>query len=209
MRRSEFEIHDQELITAFLQEQAYGVLGTHGTDGYPRLTPILFAYLPEEQAVYFHSSRKGEKVELLAACPLASFSVSEMHAMIPSYFTDPVYACPATTFFRSVHIRGQMSIVNDPDEKTRFFTAFMEKLQPEGGYEPFDWSLEGYAKQDAAILVYKLSISDITAKFKFGQNAGSSKREQIIEGLRNRQADSDMETLEWMEQLCPHRKSQS
>ena len=206
MRRSEFEIQDKQLITSFLQEQRYGVLATHGTDGYPRLTPILFVYLPEPRAVYFHSSRKGEKVNQLATCPLASFSVSELHAMIPSYFTDPVYACPATSYFRSVHIRGSMSIVEDPHEKTVFFTAFMEKLQPEGGYEPFDWSLPGYAKQDNAILVYKLNIADLTAKFKFGQNATGMKREQIQSGLCNRNEASDLQTLEWMSRLCPVRE---
>lgn len=206
MRRSEFEVQDQELINVFMHEQQYGVLGTHGGDGYPRLTPILFVYLPEHQAVYFHSSRKGEKVELLNGCPLASFSVSEMHALIPSYFTDAVYACPATTYFRSVHIRGTMEIVHAEAEKLAFLTAFMNKLQPEGGYEPFDLSMEGYAKQEAAIFIYKLSIKEMTAKFKFGQNATGDKRAHIIAGLQKRQADGDQTTLEWMDTLCPVRK---
>lgn len=205
MRRKEFEVHDQEQITAFLRGQRFGVLGTLGEDGYPRLTPILFDYLPEQHAFYFHSSKKGEKVRQIQACPKASFSVSEIHSMIPSTFLDPVYACPATTYFRSVHARGEIEVVTDNEEKTLFFTSFMQKLQPEGGYAPFDWTLEGYAKQDAGMLVYKLDIKELTAKFKFGQNLNESRRTKITEGLTNRQAPGDNATIQWMEQLNPKR----
>ncbi|MDK8183627.1 pyridoxamine 5'-phosphate oxidase family protein [Paenibacillus sp. UMB4589-SE434] len=207
MRRAEFEVEGQELINDFLKEQPYGVLGTMGDDSYPRLTPIMYIHMPEQHALYFHSSRKGEKIEQLKKHPQASFNVSEMHALIPSHFVDPVFACPATTYFRSVHIRGTMSIVSDSAEKTKFFTAFMEKLQPEGGYEPFDWSMSGYAKQDAALFIYKLNIEDLTAKFKFGQNLPEKKHQMVKQGLADRQAPGDAETIAWMEKLdvrrCP------
>lgn len=205
MRRAEFQIDNQEQMDTFLKEQRFGVLGTIGQDGFPRLTPILFVYIPEQEAFYFHSSRKGEKVRQLEACSHAAFSVSEIHAMIPSSFLDPVYACPATTYFRSVHARGQMEIVSDPNEKTMFFTAFMEKLQPEGGYAPFDWTMTGYAKQEAAMIVYKLKIHELTAKFKFGQNLNDKQRNLVTQGLLERQAPGDHETIQWMEELDPKR----
>ncbi|UHA74533.1 pyridoxamine 5'-phosphate oxidase family protein [Paenibacillus sp. 481] len=210
MRRSEFAIdidNDPQEIAAFLHEQFFGYLATTGEDGFPRIKPLNFVYDEQQHVIYFHSSRKGEKMSQLAADPRASFAVAEMHSLIPSYFTNPVNACPATNFFRSVYMKGTVHVVTDLQEKAAAFTAFMEKLQPEGGYEPFDWTQPGYKQQEAAVSLMKLQIEHLSAKFKFGQNLTPQKVEQVEHGLAHRQAPGDEATIEWMRKLCPHRSA--
>ncbi|KAF9120537.1 hypothetical protein BGX30_003120 [Mortierella sp. GBA39] len=140
---------------------------------------------------YMHGSRFGEKMDHLAANPAVSFSVAEEYAIIPSYFTDPLMACPATSYFKSVTASGRVEIVQDLEEKAAAFTLFMNKLQPEGGYAPIDAANPKYASR--------------LRGFKFGQNLTEDKREQVLQGLDARGRSKDRETMELIRSsACPH-----
>jgi nitroimidazol reductase NimA-like FMN-containing flavoprotein (pyridoxamine 5'-phosphate oxidase superfamily) len=89
-------------------------------------------------AVYFHGSKIGEKMSGLASDPRAEFVVYEAHAFLPSYFSDAEMACPATVYFRSVRIRGNVAQVEDSQEKAAALGTLMRSMQPEGGYAPID-----------------------------------------------------------------------
>lgn len=204
MRRKEFEVEQQQEIEDFLQEMSFGFLGTVSEDGWPRVTPLNFVY--HAGALYFHGSKSGEKMKQLANNPRVTFAVAKEYALIPSYFTDATYACPATAFFKSVLIKGIAHLVDNLEEKAQAFTAFMQKLQPEGGYAPFDLKDPNYAGQLKAVALVRIEIDDITAKFKFGQNLNEAKREQLTTGLIERQAPLDKETLELMEKYCPYHR---
>ncbi|MMZ62266.1 Pyridoxamine 5'-phosphate oxidase [compost metagenome] len=134
MRRKEFHVEDKQEIEMFLKEMSFGFLGTVGSDGWSRVTPLNFVY--DGNYFYFHGSLAGEKMKHLAHDPRVSFTVAKEYAIIPSYFTDPLLACPASAFFKSVMVRGIVEKVEDLNEKASAFTMFMEKLQPEGGYQP-------------------------------------------------------------------------
>lgn len=202
MRRKEFSIKEQQEIESFLAEMTFGFLGTLSEDGWPYITPLNFVYF--EGNIYFHGSKIGDKMKQLKQDPRVTFSVAKEYALIPSYFTDPTYACPATAFFKSVLLKGTAHLVENPSEKARVFTAFMHKLQPEGGYEPFNLEDPSYVRQINGVAMIRIQVESISAKFKFGQNASDSKRNQIVSGLSERQALYDEETIDMMKKYCPH-----
>ncbi|MBD0380079.1 pyridoxamine 5'-phosphate oxidase family protein [Paenibacillus sedimenti] len=201
MRRKEFAVQDQQDVEQFLQEMSYGYLATSGEDGWPHLTPVNFVYLNGH--IYFHGSRRGSKMTEIAASGKASFAVAKEYAIIPSYFTDPRQACPATSYFKSVHIRGEAEPTEDLTEKAEVLGALMEKLQPEGGYSPITPEDPAYRGELKGVSVVRLTIHELTAKFKFGQNLTEERRESIIHDLSERGRPDDVETAELMRKYCP------
>ncbi|PWK16042.1 hypothetical protein C7459_102289 [Tumebacillus permanentifrigoris] len=204
MRRKEFTIGEQQEIEQFLHEVSYGHLGMIGEDGWPHIVALNFVYV--EGHFYVHGSKIGEKMRLLGSDPRVTFSVAKEYAIIPSYFSDPKLACPATAFFKSVLARGRAILVEDLHEKARAFSAFMSKLQPEGGYDEIDPADDEYRKNLLGVALIRLDVEDLSAKFKFGQNLTEPRREKLIHNLQDRNQNLDAETIELMKKYCPAHK---
>lgn len=206
MRRKEFEVMDTVETEQFMQEMSFGILGTINEDGWPELTPLNFVY--HNGFIYFHGSVSGRKMKNIKADQRVTFSVAKEYAIIPSYFTEAKLACPATAFFKSVLIKGHAEKVSDLSEKAEALTAFMQKLQPEGGYAPIDPEDPDYTGQIKSTSVVRINVHELSAKYKFGQNMKEEKFEIVTNGLLNRNEGLDKETLAMMEALCPlHRKN--
>ncbi|HUC91628.1 MAG TPA: pyridoxamine 5'-phosphate oxidase family protein [Paenibacillus sp.] len=204
MRRDEFEVADLKEAEQFLQEMTFGFLGTVREDGYPAVTPLNFVYT--NGAVYFHGSRVGEKMSSIGADGRVSFSVAKEYALIPSYFSDPLMACPATAYFKSVLITGKAAVVDDPHEKASALEALMRKLQPEGGCKAIDAGDPDYAPRLKGVAVVKIGIESMSAKFKFGQNLKGERLAAVMDGLSERGLPDDEETRALMMKYCPHAK---
>jgi nitroimidazol reductase NimA-like FMN-containing flavoprotein (pyridoxamine 5'-phosphate oxidase superfamily) len=202
MRRKEFAVEEAREIEEFLAEMTFGYLATVGEDGWPHIKALNFVYV--DGAVYFHGSKAGEKMKDIQADNRVTFSVAKEYALIPSYLSHPKLACPATQFFKSVTVRGTAHLVEDLEEKARVFAAFMQKLQPEGGYAPFDPADAEYASNLRATALVKIEVEDLQAKFKFGQNLSKERREQVIAGLERLGREMDEETVAMMLRFCPH-----
>lgn len=207
MRRKEFEVMDQEETLQFLQEVSFGVLGSNGEDGWPQLTPLNFVY--HEGCLYFHGSHAGQKMKNLKSDTRVTFSVAKEYAIIPSYWSDAKLACPATAFFKSVLIKGHAELVTDLQVKAAALSAFMQKLQSEGGYEQIDPLDSDYIPQLKATSVVRIVISEMSAKFKFGQNMQEERLRRITAGLIERDLELDAETAALMKAYCPHHREQS
>lgn len=204
MRRKEFATENAAEIEQFLQEMSFGFLGTVTEEGYPSITPLNYVFCNE--AIYFHGSRIGEKMTSLKADSRVTFCVAKEYAIIPSYFSDPILACPATAYFKSVLIIGTASVVEDVTEKATVLQSMMEKLQPEGGHKPIEADDREYRGRLKGVAVVKIEPLRITGKFKFGQNLSEEKRAPVMEGLLQRGAEHDAETVELMRQYCPHHR---
>lgn len=201
MRRKEFTIEQEEEITEFLSTQTFGFLGTVSPDNKPRVTPLNFVY--DEGCFYFHGSLAGEKMKHIKANSTVSFTVAEEYSLIPSYFSDPLLACPATAFFKSVSASGHAEKVIDLKEKARALNRFMEKLQPEGGYLPIDADDPRYTGELKAVAVVRIVPETLSAKFKFGQNLKQDRHEHLQEQLEQRGEAKDAATVEMMRKYCP------
>lgn len=200
MRRKEFAVDSEAQINEFLASMSFGFLSRAG-ETWPVLTPLNFVLF--EGDVCFHGSRIGEKMTGLENNPDAVFCAAREVSIIPSYFSGAEIACPATAFFKSVLIRGRLEEVRDPEIKTRILSALMEKLQPEGGYAPFDLSNPEYLKNVKGVSVLRLRTVERTGKFKFGQNQPRSKWQLILDRLLGRGAPGDAEAAEEMKKRCP------
>ncbi|WP_342562807.1 pyridoxamine 5'-phosphate oxidase family protein [Paenibacillus sp. FSL R7-0345] len=202
MRRKEFKIEQEEEITAFLQGMSFGFLGTADEQGFPRVTPLNFVY--SEGHFYFHGSHAGGKMDSIRQQMQVCFTVADEYALIPSYFSDPELACPATAYFKSVTAYGQAEIVEDLTEKAAVLTLFMQKLQPEGGYLPITADDPKYRPRLKGVAVVRITPDELTAKFKFGQNLKEDGRADVMRGLTERGGARDGETLEMMQKFCPY-----
>jgi nitroimidazol reductase NimA-like FMN-containing flavoprotein (pyridoxamine 5'-phosphate oxidase superfamily) len=182
-----------------LADAGHGFLGCTGADGWPLVFPLNFVYA--EGMIYFHGAPEGEKMEAIVRDPRVSFTAAVAASLIPSYFRDPRSACPATQYYRSVMVRGRARVVEDAEEKARALQALMEKLQPEGGYEPIDAADRLYRGVLATTAVVAIHVEGMSGRFRFGQGRGARQVERIRQGLRERDTPLDRSTLEWMEIL--------
>lgn len=192
-----FEIKDKKIIKEVLENAEFGTLAICD-ENKPYSLPVNFVELDGE--IYFHGSKKGRKIDILKRNQLASFSVVESYSLIPSYFSSKEgLACPATQFFKSVIIDGQVKFVENYDEKVQALSTFMKKLQKEGGYRPLDEEI--YKKAIDATTVYKLIPNETRAKFKFGQHLTKERFDMIIEQLESRGDKKDILTIKLMKEL--------
>jgi len=206
MRRKEFEILDKPELHTFLDEMTFGFLGTVDADGYPSVTPV--NYIFANDCIYFHGSRIGDKMKQLGQNARVSFAIAREYAVIPSYFTDPVFACPATSYFKSVRFDGHAVVVTDLEEKAMVLETLMQKLQPEGGYKTIDAEDQDYISRIKGVAVVRIDAERVSGKFKFGQNLKDAPRTAIEQGLAERGRPDDEETIELMRKYCPaHRDS--
>jgi nitroimidazol reductase NimA-like FMN-containing flavoprotein (pyridoxamine 5'-phosphate oxidase superfamily) len=196
MRRSEFEVKDQQIIDDILNSAEYCTFA-FCMDNKPYSLPVNFVH--EDNVLYFHGAKKGKKKEYIEANSNASLSVAEPYSMIQSYFSSTDgKACPATHFFRSVCADGKVSIVKDYDEKAKALELLMQKLQPEGKYIPLDDTI--YKKMINATGVFRFDIKEISGKIKLGQHLAKEKFDMILEHLEKRGSDIDKITAKLMKE---------
>jgi len=194
-----FEIKDSVIINSVLDRVEYGTLAL-SVDNVPYAVPVNFVRI--EDTIYFHGALSNKKMKILDQNPRVSFSVVEEYALIASFFSSTEgLACPATQFFKSVSIEGNVEIVEARDEKAMMFEALMQKLQPEGGYKPF--SDEAYDKAMKSTAVMKIIPTKIRAKFKLGQHLDDQRFTMIVKHLEERGTEVDRETVALMREFRP------
>jgi len=193
MRRAEFEVNDPEAVAAVLDACEYGVLSLISR-GEPYGVAVNFAY--HEGHLYFHGAAEGRKVEAVGEKAQASFLAVKPYAFIPSYFSDTRFACPATQYFASVHLSGEVIRLEAPEQKAFGLGLLMKKMQPEGGYEPIAADSPVYTKMLEKTAVFMLVAEVATLKVKVGQNLGDEQRAALVEKLKNRDHAHDTETAD-------------
>jgi nitroimidazol reductase NimA-like FMN-containing flavoprotein (pyridoxamine 5'-phosphate oxidase superfamily)/GNAT superfamily N-acetyltransferase len=159
---------------AWPREQALALLTTADTahlallddDGSPLLRCV--HTVVDDHALCFHSSPHGAKIRGLGRSAVAS--VERTLAIVPSYAFDPQRACPATTWYQSVQVRGTLERVEDPRRKARVLQALMDRLQGEGGHVPIAAEHELYRRAIAGVEVLALPIEEVHGRAKLGQN---------------------------------------
>jgi len=201
VRRTELESADLELFHNLAATCEVGYLSLVTAAGYPRAIALNFAAVGT--TIYFHGALEGEKFELAGQSPRAGFSIVRPYSFIPSFWSAPRYACPATHFFKSVEIKGVCSLVDDPAEKALGLGALMDKHQPEGRFDPLDPDIPIHAKALAGVGVFRVVPDSWTGKVKFGQNEPENLRRILVEKLRERGGPMDEETAREIEATLP------
>ncbi|WP_437612165.1 GNAT family N-acetyltransferase [Sorangium sp. So ce834] len=152
-------------------------------------------------SIAFHGAPAGEKIEAVGRA--AVVSCEQIVASIPSYFTDPARACPATTLYRSAQAHGVIERVDDPEHKAEVLEALMRKYQPEGGYAPLDARSPLYRKAIEGILVLAVPLERLDGKAKLAQNRAPEERARLLAKLWERGSPGDPGAIELLRGACP------
>lgn len=190
MRRSELNADDSGEITELLENVEIGYLGIITSNGYPRVVPLNFVAI--ERRIYFHGAAEGEKFETLVSEPKVTFNIDRLYAIIPSdWLANRGYACPATTFYKSITIKGRGRSVSDLSEKAECLQRIMEKYQPQGGYQPIEASNKMYKKPLEEVAVFRIDPEELDFKKQFGQSLSVEVRRKLIDKLFERNLGND------------------
>ncbi len=191
MRREIFRA-DRDLALSLLRRAEVVHLATTTPDGAPVLRALDAVVL--DDGVHFHGARAGEK----AACVgrPAVVSAEEVVAHLPSWMSDPVRACPATTLFRSVQVHGTLVEVTDLGAKARALEALVRRWQPAGRHQPIAAQDPLYRGELEGILVLRVPFDRVDGKWKLLQNRSPEQIVLALEGLWARGEPGDVEAIE-------------
>jgi uncharacterized protein len=192
------EIKSLSNMINFLDEERVGRVASIDEQGYPQIIPMNFVYAKNDLidtqsvnknngAVYMHSHPFGEKIENIKRNSKVGFEVDSYVCFLPSYYFHPTDASQADTLYISVVIKGNASIVQDPDEKANALNALMKKYQKEGGYE----SLSSNMGSVREVTVLKVVPDEIRGKYKIGQHWIPRYRLKMARNIIQREAEDD------------------
>ena len=139
-----------EKIIEILDTEKRGVLSVLGDDGYPYGMPMNHRYNKENGYLYFHSGKKGHKVEPLAAKNKVSFCVYDS-----GYRNEGEWALNIS----SVIVFGRVHIVEDHEEAMKICKEMSLKYTPDLAYIE-----EEIQKFGDATLCYELRPEHMTGK---------------------------------------------
>ena len=116
---------DREECLLLLQTLKRGVLAVQGDDGYPYALPINHYYCPEDGKIYFHSGKKGHKVDALTNNQKVSFCVID-----EGRAEDGDWAL----HFRSVIVFGRVEFIEDRDTVYEMARRLSRKFTDDEAY---------------------------------------------------------------------------
>lgn len=193
---------------AMTEAQALAELGRIGVIRLAAATPqgpLLRSFdgVVLEGAICFHGGDHGDKLELVGREVMVS--AEEVVAHLPSWFFDERRACPATTYYRSVHAWGTLERVDDRRDKAAVLQALMERLQPEGRHQPLTGDDPLYAGVLDGLLVARIRPTRLVGKAKLGQHKGAATITRALDGLWQRGAPGDLVALRAVRDAHPER----
>lgn len=176
---------------AFLTQAPYIRLAGVGPTGRPILRTL--NAVAADGALYFHGTPDGEKAAL--AGQRVVLSADRVVARIASYFVDPRFACPASTYYVSAMAEGTVETVTALPDKARVLALFMTKFQPEGGHLPLDAENPTYRNVLGGLWVGKIPLEAVVGKQKLGQHRSAEQMKRILAGLWQRGEPGDVEAI--------------
>jgi len=149
MRREQFEITDSAIIENILLKSEVCRIAMIDKDR-PYIVPLNYGY--KDNALYFHSSPLGKKIEILKTNSKVSFEM-ELDAQIIRNDTP----CEWSAKYRSVIGHGTIEFITDPFQKKEGLDIIMAH------YGKADNNIYK-EKQIDKVLILKLKIEEITGK---------------------------------------------
>jgi uncharacterized protein len=156
MRKKEREITNRQEIETVLQNARVIRLAINESGAPPYIVPVNFGY--HDGAIFFHSSREGKKMELIARDPVVSFEAETDVAVVAP--ADPTDACEWGAAYRSVVGRGRARPLTDDDEKRAGLLALMAGVAPD--VDPSSFTLDEKIVNVTAVV--KIEIEAMTGK---------------------------------------------
>jgi ribosomal protein S18 acetylase RimI-like enzyme len=191
MRREEHQMPAQA-AWALLERAPYVRVATTTVEGEPVLRPLHAVLSPGQIA--FHAAPAGEKMGVIGQRAVIGYE--EIIAEIPSYWSHPTRACPATTFFLSVQAHGVLEVIDDLEQRASVLRGLMRRYQPEGGHTPITVEDKRYLPSIRGLLILAMRPERVEGKAKLGQNREPAQVTRIAGHLWERGQPGDARAVE-------------
>lgn len=152
MQKSEREITEKTVLEEILEGGRYAVIALCREND-PYVVTLSYGYDPIKRSLYFHTARKGLKLEYLKANPSVCATVIEDKGYIMG---ECAHA------YRSVVVRGKMAVVRNLEEKKYGMEVMLGHLERDPDVVRKRSLSDDRAYARAAIL--RLDILEITGK---------------------------------------------
>ena len=120
------------------------------------------------------------------------------HAYITPRWYEPAPDNVPTWNYATVHVQGDIEIISDEAEAFNEMTALVKQHDS-------NWPLELSGRHRkammAGIIVFKIKIQSIEAKFKLSQQQPAANRDNVIHELSKSENTVDLETARLMSQV--------
>jgi nitroimidazol reductase NimA-like FMN-containing flavoprotein (pyridoxamine 5'-phosphate oxidase superfamily) len=123
-RRTEYA-QDDDWIRDFLRRAPIGHIATHW-DEQPFITPSLFWYDPERQAIYFHSNISGRVRANAERHPQVCFESCELGKLLPSNV-----ALEFSLQYESAIVFGKIRVLDEAEEQRHALSGLIAKYFPD------------------------------------------------------------------------------
>lgn len=141
---------DAARCVELLKNEKRGVLSVLGDDGYPYGVPINHFYDESDGHIYFHSGKKGHKIDAMARCDKASFCVYDQGFLKPGDWALNI---------SSVIVFGRLRIVEDHARALDISRRLSYKFTDDEAY--INYEIE---KSGPGVLVFELIPEHMTGK---------------------------------------------
>jgi nitroimidazol reductase NimA-like FMN-containing flavoprotein (pyridoxamine 5'-phosphate oxidase superfamily) len=148
MRRNDKEIHDRDAVEAIIRDSLVCRLAL-SDENRPYVVPLCFGY--RDNALYFHSSPEGKKIEILRKNGNVCFEFD-----IDQEVVQDEKPCKWTMNYRSVIGFGKGSLVENLEEKKKGLDVIMQQYSGRS-YEYLQPEIEN-------IVIIKVEIESMTGK---------------------------------------------
>ena len=124
MLRKKQQLSDEECIE-ILKQEPRGVLSVIGDDDYPYGMPLNHFYCESDGKLYFHSGKKGHKIDAMTRRDKASFCVYDQGFRNPGEWALNI---------RSVIVFGRIEIVEDTEKVLKISRLLSYKFTDDEEY---------------------------------------------------------------------------
>ncbi len=124
IRYKKNRMKDEAQIKALLRSSPFGSLASTHADQ-PFLTPLIYVYIEEDHAVYFHGAPVGRTRSNIELNPNVCFNVTKFGRVLPAETIIEF-----NIEYESVTIFGKASRIDDPKERERILILLSEKFAP-------------------------------------------------------------------------------
>ena len=144
------QVVSREECIGLLKREKRGVLCVNGDDGYPYGLPINHFYNDEDSCLYFHSGKKGHKIDALLRDGKASFCCYDSGYVKPGDWALNI---------RSVIVFGKIEMVADHEKALDISRRLSYKFTSDEKYIE-----DEIVKSGPGVLVFKLVPEHMTGK---------------------------------------------
>lgn len=141
---------DDKRAIEILKNAKYGILST-SSNNIPYGVAVNYFYVSEENSIYFHSKKIGNKIKNIKNNPYISLFILGNQEVIPDRYI---------THYESVIVTGKASLILDEEQIKEKLIILCEKFAPKE-MQRREEVINKYLK---AVCIVKISIENITGK---------------------------------------------